>query len=247
MSKVIAVTSGKGGTGKSSICSGLGYSLAKLGNRTLIIELDFGLRCIDIIFGMSDSITSDLGTVLEGECAPIDAVTQVKMASNLNILCAPKDPFAVVTAEQIANICQQVRKYFDYIIIDTGAGINSHVFDIVEQSDLILVVTTPDPICIRDARMMSDEFYKRGNQRQRLIINKVSKRTISNAVISDLDEIIDTIGVQLIGVIPEDYELVVATSKGIPISYESPSLIAFDAIAKRIKGEDIPLTITSLI
>ncbi len=243
MSKVIAITSGKGGTGKSSICSGLGYSLAKMGNRTLIIELDFGLRCIDIIFGMSDEINQDLGTVLEGKCDAIDAVTQVKVASNLNILCAPKNPFTVVTAEQIADICQQVKKFFDYIIIDTGAGINSHVFDIVEQSNLILVITTPDPICVRDARMMSDEFYKRGNQRQRLIINKVSRRTITNEIVKDLDEIIDTIGVQLIGIVPEDNELIIATGKGFPLSYEAPSLIAFDAIARRIKGEDVPLTL----
>ncbi|HHX56751.1 MAG TPA: septum site-determining protein MinD [Clostridiales bacterium] len=246
MSKVIAITSGKGGTGKSSICSGLGYSLAKMGNRTLIIELDFGLRCIDIIFGMSAEIKQDLGTVLEGKCDAIDAITQVKVASNLNILCAPKNPFTVVTAEQITDICQEVKKFFDYIIIDTGAGINSHVFDIVEQSNLILVITTPDPICVRDARMMSDEFYKRGNQRQRLIINKVSKRTITNEIVKDLDEIIDTIGVQLIGVVPEDNELIIATGKGFPLSYEAPSLIAFDAIARRIKGEDIPLTLKLL-
>ncbi len=243
MSRVIAVTSGKGGTGKSSICSGLGYSLAKQGCRTLIIELDFGLRCIDIIFGMQDRVTHDLGTVLSGKCDILDAVTQTTMASNLYILCAPKDPFAVVTAEQIADICQKIKKYYDYIIIDTGAGINSHVFDIVEQSNLILVVSTPDPICSRDAQMMSDAFYARGNQRQRLIINKVTKKAIGFSLVKDLDEIIDTVGVQLIGVIPEDYQLVVATGTGQPIPYGAPSLAAFDAIAKRIRGEDVPLTI----
>lgn len=243
MSKVIAVTSGKGGTGKSSICAGLGYSLSKQGNRTLIIELDFGLRCMDIIFGVKDIIKFDLGHVIEGKCKTLDAVAQVKMSSNLNILCAPENPFMVVTAEQIADICQEIKKYFDYIIIDTGAGINSHVFDIVEQSDLILVVTTPDPICVRDARMMSDEFYKRGNKRQRLIINKVSKRLLGYDLVKDLDEIIDVVGVQLVGVIPEDIELVAATGRGQPIPYGAPSLLAFDAIAKRVRGEDTPLTI----
>jgi septum site-determining protein MinD len=243
MSKVIAVTSGKGGTGKSTICSGIGYSLAKQGSRTLIIELDFGLRCIDIIFGMQNKIKHDLGTVLSEKCDILDAVVQTEMASNLSILCAPENPFTVVTAEQIANICQQIRKFFDYIIIDTGAGINSHVFDIVQQSDLILVVTTPDPICIRDARMMSDAFYTKGNQRQRLIINKINKKALESSLIKDLDEVIDTIGVQLIGVIPEDYQLVAATGTGQPIPYGSPSLIAFDAISKRLKGEYIPITI----
>ena len=164
MSKIIAVTSGKGGTGKSTICAGIGFTLAKQGHRTLIIELDFGLRCLDIIFGMEGKIQHDLGDVLSGKKDVLDAVTQVDMASNLSILCAPKNPFTSVSADQIVEICRSIKKYFEYIIIDTGAGINSHVFDIVEQANLILVVTTPDPVCIRDANMMSDEFYNRGNK-----------------------------------------------------------------------------------
>ncbi|MBR2086443.1 MAG: AAA family ATPase [Oscillospiraceae bacterium] len=241
--KLIAVTSGKGGTGKSSICYGIGYTLAKQGNRTLIIELDFGLRCLDIMFGMSGRVDYDLGDVLKGKRQILDAVATVPSASNLSILCAPKDPFMKVTAEQVVEICRNIRKYFDYIIIDTGAGINSHVFDIVEQANLILVVTTPDPICIRDATMMSDEFYKRGNKRQRLIINKVSPKDLKTGMINDLDEIIDAVGIQLVGVIPEDYSLKEATGKGISLQPTSPSLAAFDAISKRLMGDQIPLTI----
>lgn len=241
--KLIAITSGKGGTGKSSICYGLGYTLAKQGNRTLIIELDFGLRCLDIMFGMSGQVEYDLGDVLSGKKEILDAVAHVPSASNLNILCAPKDPFMTVTAEQIVDICKRIRKYFDFIIIDTGAGISSHVFDIVEQANLILVVTTPDPICIRDATMMSDEFYRRGNKRQRLIINKLSKKNISSQLIQNLDEIIDTVGIQLLGVIPEDFSLTEATGKGTPIPTSAPCLMAFDAISKRLNGEQMPLSI----
>ncbi|GHU53181.1 site-determining protein [Clostridia bacterium] len=243
MPYVMAVTSGKGGTGKSSICTGLGYSLAKQGNRTLIIEMDFGLRCIDIMLGMTGKLKGDLGDVLDGKLAAMDAITTTESANNLNILCAPENPFSFVTAEQIAEICQSVKKYYDYIIIDTGAGINSHVFDIVTQADLILAVTTPDQICVRDVRMISDEFYRRGNQRQRLIINKLHMRNVQSDMIKNLDEIIDTIGVQLIGCIPEDYELVMSLGKGKPIPYTTPSMIAFDAISKRIQGNDVPLTI----
>ncbi|MEE5993350.1 MAG: P-loop NTPase [Oscillospiraceae bacterium] len=242
--KLIAVTSGKGGTGKSSVCYGLGFTLAKQGNRTLIIELDFGLRCLDIMFGMSGVVEYDLGDVLLNKQEDIlKAVATVPTASNLNILCAPKDPFMTVTAEQIVEICRKIRKHFDYIIIDTGAGINSHVFDIVEQANLILVVTTPDPICVRDATMMSDEFYRRGNKRQRLIINKVSKRELTSGKYKNLDEIIDAVGVQLIGVIPEDFTLKSSTGTGTNLPLNSPSLLAFDAISKRLMGDQIPLTI----
>lgn len=242
MAKIIAVTSGKGGTGKSTVCAGLGYTLAKQGHRTLIIELDFGLRCLDIMFGMENSIQSDLGDVLSGKKEVLDAVSQVPMASNLNILCAPKT-LTSVTAEQIVDICRSIKKYFEYIIIDTGAGINSHVFDIVEQANLILVVSTPDPVCIRDASLMSDEFYNRGNKSQRLIINKISKRVIGSELVGHLDEIIDKIGVQLIGVIPDDFKMTVATGKGNPIPTDSEALMAFDAISKRLGGEFVPLTV----
>ncbi len=241
--KLIAITSGKGGTGKSSISYGIGYTLAKQGNRTLIIELDFGLRCLDIMFGMEGTVKYDLGNVLKNNMQVLDAVSRVPGVSNLEILCAPKDPFMTVTAEQVVNICRGVRKYYDFIIIDTGAGISSHVFDIVEQANLILVVTTPDPICIRDATMMSDEFYQRGNKRQRLIINKVSEEVIKSKMINNLDEIIDAVGIQLLGVIPDDVMLKEATGKGKKLPVESPSLEAFDAISKRLTGEQVPLVI----
>lgn len=240
--KIIAVTSGKGGTGKSTVCAGLGYTLAKQGHRTLIIELDFGLRCLDIMFGMEEKIQFDLGDVLNGKKQPLDAVTQASMASNLSLLCAPKT-LTSVNAEQIYDICRSIRKYYEYIIIDTGAGINSHVFDIVEQANLILILSTPDQVCIRDAALMSDEFYNRGNKSQRLIINKVSKKVIGNALVTNLDEIIDRVGVQLIGVIPDDFKMTVATGKGDPIPTESEALKAFDAISKRLDGEFVPLTV----
>ncbi len=242
MSKIIAVTSGKGGTGKSTVCAGLGYTLAKQGHRTLLIELDFGLRCLDIMFGLDNDIKYDLGDVLKGGKTALEAVAQVPMASNLSILCAPKT-LTTVTAEQIVEICRSVKKYFEYIIIDTGAGISSHVFDIVEQANLILVVSTPDPVCIRDASLMSDEFYNRGNKSQRLIINKISKKVIGEALVNNLDEIIDKIGVQLIGVIPDDFKMTVATGKGNPIPTDSAALKAFDAISKRLGGEFVPLTV----
>ncbi|MBQ8300780.1 MAG: P-loop NTPase [Clostridia bacterium] len=247
MSKIIAITSGKGGTGKSSICAELGFSLAKQGHRTLIIELDFGLRCLDIMLGVKDDIVYDLGSVIEGKCDVYKATTQVKLASNLSIICAPEDPFSKVDAETIKNICTEMRKYYEYIIVDTSAGTNESVFDVVEQSDLILINTTPDPICVRDARTMSDEFYKRGNKKQRLIINKVDNEIFKADIIGDLDEIIDTVGVQLIGVIPNDDAVTISTGKGIPLPSNSNAFKAFDAISKRIKGEDVPLSFKMLL
>ncbi len=243
MATVIAVTSGKGGTGKSSICSGMGYALAKQGSRTLIIELDFGLRCLDIMLGVKDIIKHDLGDVLAGKCDIYAASTQITMANNLSIVCAPEDPYAKLDAESVKEICEQMRRYYDYIIIDTSAGISESIFDIVANSDLILIVTTPDEICVRDGRLMSDEFYKRQNKKQRLIINKMNRKIFGEELVSDLDAIIDTVGVQLLGVIPDDDNVTISTGKGIPIPSQSEAFKAFDAITRRIKGEDVPLTV----
>jgi septum site-determining protein MinD len=111
MSKIIAITSGKGGTGKSTVCAGLGYTLAKQGHRTLIIELDFGLRCLDIMFGVEDDIKYDLGDVLSGKKTALEAIAPIPMASNLSLLCAPKT-LTSVSAKQIVEICRSVKKIF---------------------------------------------------------------------------------------------------------------------------------------
>ncbi len=243
MSKIIAITSGKGGTGKSTICAEMGFALAKLGHRTLIIELDFGLRCLDIMLGVKDEIKHDMGDVIAKTCDIYQATTQVKLASNLSLVAAPENPFSKVDAETIKQVCDEMRKYYEYIIVDTSAGTIESVFDVVEQSDLILINTTPDPICVRDARAMSDEFYKRGNKKQRLIINKVDPDIFKADLIEDLDEIIDTVGVQLIGVIPRDDAVVISTGKGKPLPSNSDAFKAFDAISRRIKGEEVPLSL----
>jgi septum site-determining protein MinD len=199
------------------------------------------------MLGVKDDIKYDLGSVLKGECDIYAATTRVKLASNLSIVCAPEDPFAKVDADTISRVCNEMRKYYEYIIVDTSAGTNESVFDVVEQSDLILINTTPDPICVRDARMISDEFYKRGNKKQRLIINKVDLELLKEDLVADLDEIIDTVGVQLIGVIPNDTAVIISTGKGIPLPANSNAFKAFDAISKRLKGEDIPLSFKQLL
>lgn len=243
MAESIAVTSGKGGTGKSSICAGLGYVLAKQGYRTLIVELDFGLRCLDIMLGVKDAVKNDIGTYIENRCKLIDAITPVKSASNLFLMAAPKNPYVELESEQIFKICNEMKKYYDYIIIDSSAGISRSIFDITASSDLVLIVTTPDPVCIRDGQTISDEIYERNNERQRLLINQFDRKTFDNNSIEDFDEIIDTIGIQLIGVIPKDVKMVEALQRGKTIPQSCPGFKALDAISKRILGQDIPLTI----
>ena len=241
MSDVIAVTSGKGGAGKSTICACLGYALAKQGARTLIIELDFGMRCMDLMLGIDGKIEHDLGDVLKGEIDAYKAAIDVKLATNLSVLCAPSDPYIQIKVKDIEKILDDMRKYFEYILIDTSVGINGSIFDVVANSDLILLVSSIEPTSVRDARMMSDEFYKRGTKKQRLIINKASRKVFDNDGLDDLDMIIDSVGVQLIGVVPEDPAIPMSTGKGIALGSNTDGFAAFSNIARRIKGASMPI------
>ena len=149
MSQIIAVTAGKGGTGKSTTSANVATALAALGKKTLVVELDFGLRCLDIMLGIKDKVKHDIGEYLEGKIDILTATTKVDRVDNLYLVCATRNPFIDINPEKIMEVCQEMRKHFDYIIMDT-AGIGSSVFSVIKAAELILMVTTPDTVCVRD-------------------------------------------------------------------------------------------------
>lgn len=243
MSQIIAVTAGKGGTGKSTTSANVATMLALEGKKVLLVELDFGLRCLDIILGVQSSIRHDIGEYLEGKVDILDATTQVvERSPNLYLVCATRNPFIEIDPEKILGVCNEMREFFDYIIVDT-AGVGDSVFNVIKGADMILMVTTPDTICVRDSAILSDFLYIKSCTNQKLIINKVSSKFKSEEILYDLDSVMDTVGIPLLGVVPEDNHIRVCGAKGLPLPVKSAGYKAFNAVAHRIIGDDVPLTI----
>lgn len=241
MGKVVTVTSGKGGVGKSSICCHLGRALAQKGKSTVILELDCGLRGLDIMLGVSQSVY-DLGDIIHNRCNIRDAITSVPGCRGLSLLCAPAQFERFPTKDEIQTICLALKKIYDYVLVDTSAGYG--LMDVIPSvSDLILLTVTPDPICIRDGGLVAALLREKQASQIRLIINRVSKQTLKRKMVSDLDAVIDGVGVQLIGVIPEQREFWTCTAKGEPLSPSGLSGRVFNAIASRVDEAHTPLVL----
>ena len=230
MARVLSVTSGKGGVGKSTLCVGLGMAYALLGKSVLMIEFDVGLRGMDLMLGISDRIVYDLGDLLEGRC-------------NINkAIVAPVSMESSISIEDVNILVAGLRPHFDIIILDTPAGLGFSM-RIASTSDLALVVATPDSVCVRDGGKVVGALQKAHMNNHRLVINRVNSKLVKKQIVSDLDEVIDGVGSQLIGVLPEDQEMQVCTSKGLPLTEDTRIVRICKAIALRIEGEYIPLLV----
>ena len=239
--QVIALTSGKGGVGKSTLCVGLGLGFALLGKSALMIEFDIGLRGIDLMLGISDQIVFDLGDLLEGRCTISKAIVRSPLSANLHAIVAPLRMDAPLNLEDVRLLINGLRPHFDHIILDMPAGLDASARITTAAADLALIVTTPDRVSIRDGCRMAQELQRAGFENHRLVINRAGERPIRQNVISDLDEAIDGVGSQLIGVLPDDPAVPLCLAGG-PASREGHRIIRIcKAIARRIDGEYVPL------
>lgn len=241
MGQVVAITSGKGGVGKSTFCCTIGRSLAKKNQRTVIIEMDFGMRGLDMMLNVANKIVYDLGDLFTNQCRLNDIIVPVQ--SNLSLIGAPMRYDVPMEIKDMVVLLSSIKQHFDFILIDSPAGFGLP-FEVVKLvSDRILVVAEPDLITIRDANNVVRELLEVGYKDFFLIINKVDAKVMKDAGVKDLDFMIDEIGAQLLGVIPYDGDFSRRISQGKLPSPKSLTYQAYENITRRLLGEYVPLAI----
>ena len=241
MGKIMLVTSGKGGTGKSTVALNLSLSLAKEGKKAIVVELDSGLRCLDLMLGI-DNIVYDLGDILSGKCELQEAVYEPEYQEGFSIIAAPAKSDYVISVSRFVSLCRYLSTVYDFVILDTPAGIGSALVAAVKAASHALVVTNLSPVSVRDAEKVTEFLKKSGLKRIRLVVNFVPLEFESKDEIADIDDIIDTVGAQLIGIIPEDKLfkkcVLLRTKKEIKKSIGN---VAFENLAARVVGRDVEL------
>lgn len=242
MGVVTCITSGKGGVGKSSLCAGLGAALAKRGRRVLLIDGDAGLPALDLLLSCAEERVYDIADVVAGRAAVKDALYPCPWEENLWLLPAPSQEKDCISPLVMRQVMDLLIPYYDHILIDCPAGLGTGFRSAASAAQRALVVATPDPVCIRASAKTRLELELAGVSQQRLVINRFHAESFrSQKVFSDLDAVIDTAGIRLIAVIPEDPELPLREASGLPLPLHSKAAMAFARLAARLEGEQIPL------
>ena len=238
--KIITVASAKGGVGKSTFCYAVGKMLSDHGKRVLLVDMDIGVRSLDILLGVAERIVYNWGDVINGACDYRSAV--VEAYNNLFVLPAPLDFNEKYTSESFCEIISLYEKDFDFVFLDSPAGLESG-FELASGAcDSCVVMSTPDAISIRAASYASEKIRKAGVSDVRLVVNKFDKRYHKRI---NVDDFIDTVGARLLGIIPDSQEIY-ASVNGEKIPYTSKGNQAFLRISKRICGESSPFRAKNL-
>lgn len=241
MAKIISVISGKGGTGKSTVAAALSLSLAKLGCSVLAADMDTGLRSLDLLLGMENKLVFDLGDVEEGRCDLAHAMAAHDRYPHLRLVCAPADVSREFRNADAADRLRDAAREFDYLILDLPAGIGASLFFTGELADLAVIVTVPELVTLRDSRRTVDALLAKCRKPCRLVINKVCRETMLASGVRDLDEVMDLVGVPLLSVLPFDPYINADGSRKRDARRSVLSQQVFDAMARRVTGEYVPL------
>ena len=242
--RVIVITSGKGGVGKTTTSANIGTALARSGNKVVLMDTDIGLRNLDLLLGLENRIVYTLVDVVEGRCKLRQALVKDKKNPNLCLLAAAQTrDKSAVTQEQLKSICEELAEENDFVLVDCPAGIEQGFQNAVAGASEAIVVTTPEMSAVRDAdRIIGLLSAREEIQSYKLLVNRVRPNLIKTNDMMSIDDVVDILSCSLIGIIPEDSGIIVSTNKGEPIVNDEKSLagMAYGNVAKRIMGEDVP-------
>lgn len=241
--KVVTVTSGKGGVGKTTATANLGAALAAEGLKVVCIDADIGLRNLDVVMGLENRIVYDLVDVVEGRCRLRQALIRDKRLAELYLIPAAqtRDKSAVSPSDMV-RLCDELRREFDWILIDSPAGIERGFRNAVAPADQVLVVTNPEVSAVRDADRIIGLVEAEEKDPPRLLINRIKANMVKRGDMLSVEDVLELLAIELIGMVPDDEAVVTSTNRGSPVSVDGKSRAgqAFRNIARRLRGEQIP-------
>ena len=246
MGEVIVITSGKGGVGKTTTTANLGSALAMRGKKVVLLDTDIGLRNLDVVMGLENRIVYDIVDVIEGKCKLRQALIKDKRFTDLFLLPAAqtRDKDAINEDEMI-RLTQRLKEEFDYIIVDCPAGIEQGFKNAIAGADRAIVVTNAEISSIRDADRIIGLLESSNIRNPELIINRIRPEMVKRGEMMDVEDILDLLSIDLIGVVPEDENIITQTNKGetAVANKKAASGKAYIEIARRILGENVEITI----
>ncbi|BFH12393.1 septum site-determining protein MinD [Paenibacillus thiaminolyticus] len=244
MGEAIVVTSGKGGVGKTTTSANLGTALALLGKKVCMVDTDIGLRNLDVVMGLENRIIYDICDVADGRCRLNQALVKDKRFDELYMLPAAqtKDKDAV-SPEQVKDIILELKKEYEYIIIDCPAGIEQGFKNAIAGADRAIVVTTPENAAVRDADRIIGLLENANVGSPKLIVNRIRSSMVKSGEMLDLDDILQVLNIELLGIVPDDELVIRAANAGEPtvMNPDSRAAVAYRNIARRILGDTVPL------
>ena len=243
MGEIIVVTSGKGGVGKTTTTANIGAGLSRLGKKVLVIDTDLGLRNLDVVMGLENRIVYNLVDVIEGGCRLKQALIKDKRYPTLYLLpSAQTRDKTAVSPEQMSKLTDQLKDEFDYILLDCPAGIEQGFMNAIAGASRAIVVTTPEVSAVRDADRIIGLLNANEIKKTELVVNRLRYDMVKRGDMMSSDDVVEILAVDLLGVVPDDENIVVSTNQGEPlVGSKSLAGQAYENICKRIMGEEVPL------